>query len=219
LQTIAGGPFARLKSPGSVSATRIDNGGYDILVCDNDSNRVTRHVLDGKAPFRVKRNRVLLGRKLRIPDGIAASRDGHWIAVSSHDKHEVLLYEDMPNLNRRTRATGKLHTITYPHGLRFTPDDKYILVADAGMPFVHIFAHGGSGWRGDHHPVGSIRVMDDETYFRGRLNPRDGGPKGIDIDRNMQVLAVTNETQPLAFFDLPAILAQPKLAWGTAAAA
>ena len=35
-----------------------------------------------------------------------------------------------------------------------------------------------------------------------RLNPQEGGPKGIDIDKDMTVLAATCEFQTLAFFDL-----------------
>ena len=44
--------------------------------------------------------------------------------------------------------------------------------------------------------------MDDTVFGRGRNNPQEGGPKGIDIDPRGQVLAVTCEFQPLAFFDL-----------------
>ena len=44
--------------------------------------------------------------------------------------------------------------------------------------------------------------MDDATFLRGRYNPEEGGPKGIDVDRDMSVLATTCEHQPLAFFDL-----------------
>ena len=48
--------------------------------------------------------------------------------------------------------------------------------------------------------------MSDETYLRGRKNPEEGGPKGLDIDAGMRVLATTCEEQALAFFDLRAVL-------------
>jgi hypothetical protein len=48
--------------------------------------------------------------------------------------------------------------------------------------------------------------MDDETFLRGRHNRREGGPKGIDVDPSTDVIAVTSECQPLAFFDLGAAL-------------
>jgi hypothetical protein len=50
--------------------------------------------------------------------------------------------------------------------------------------------------------------MDEAVYLRGRNNPKEGGPKGIDIDAGMDIMATTCECQPLAFFDLQAILAK-----------
>jgi hypothetical protein len=48
--------------------------------------------------------------------------------------------------------------------------------------------------------------MDLEVFARGAHTPESGGPKGLDIDATSSVLAVTSEAQPLAFFDLPALL-------------
>jgi len=44
--------------------------------------------------------------------------------------------------------------------------------------------------------------MDDETFSRGYYNPEEGGPKGLDIDCDKGILAVTSEMQPLAFFEI-----------------
>jgi hypothetical protein len=48
--------------------------------------------------------------------------------------------------------------------------------------------------------------MDDPLFLRGRHNPQEGGPKGLDIHKRLSVLAVTSEHQPLAFFDLAVML-------------
>jgi hypothetical protein len=58
----------------------------------------------------------------------------------------------------------------------------------------------------NRHPVARVRVMADAVFERGRHNPEEGGPKGLDIDRSSSVLVVTSECQPLAFFDVPALL-------------
>jgi hypothetical protein len=50
-------------------------------------------------------------------------------------------------------------------------------------------------------------VIDPQSFRRGRDNAREGGPKGLDVDRHMTVLAITSEWQPLAFFDLAPLLA------------
>jgi len=63
-------------------------------------------------------------------------------------------------------------------------------------------------WRGVRHPLAQM-------FERGRRNPEEGGPKGLDIDARSNVLVVTSECQPLAFFDVPALL-QLALAGGSA---
>jgi DNA-binding beta-propeller fold protein YncE len=206
LQRVLGDQFLRLHSPGSVAVTALGNGLYEALICNNYVHQVTRHILDGKANFAATRSEVLLNRGLSIPDGVAVNGDGRWIAISNHSEHAVYLYEKTPRLNRQSTPDGILRNVLYPHGLRFTPDDSFILVADAGVPFVHVYARNGGSWKGMRNPVGSLRVMDKGTYLKGRYNTQEGGPKGIDIDKGMNVLATTCEHQILAFFDLPPML-------------
>src|SRR5262249_54887939 len=145
-----------------------------------------------------------LSKWLEIPDGISISNDQHWIAVSNHT-HNVLIYGYNSSLNVFSEPDGVLRCVHYPHGLRFTSDGRFILVADAAVPYVHIFAKNGSSWRGVHNPMISLRVMSDEDFLRGRRNPEEGGPKGIDVDNAMNIFAITCGNQPLAFFDLKAI--------------
>jgi DNA-binding beta-propeller fold protein YncE len=202
MQTVRGGVF----SPGSVAVTRTGSGGYEVLVCNNYAHHVSRHVLDGKPPFDVRSNEVLLSKGLSIPDGVAVNGNGTWIAISNHNAHCVFLYENTPRLDWHSEPEGILNNVEYPHGLRFTSDDKFMLVADAGAPYVHLYEKGADSWKGIRSPSISIRIMDDEVFMKGRHNPQEGGPKGIDIDNNMNVLVTTCEQQILAFFDLQAIL-------------
>lgn len=91
LRQIRGSPFCELKSPGSLAVTREANGRLNLLVCNNYVHRVTKHTL-GRWSFRAWRNRILLQRGLAIPDGIAVGRNGEWIAVSSHDTHDIKVF-------------------------------------------------------------------------------------------------------------------------------
>jgi len=202
LRTIRGGWIRRLRWPGSVAVSQAAPGVFDLLVCNNYAHVVTSHRLDTTRAMRVRNQGILLQRGLAIPDGISISADQRWIAVSNHAVGNVFVYARTPQLDGETDPDAILTGIDCPHGLRFASDARHLLVADAAAPFVRVFAEPAGGWRGEQRPIGSLRVLDDETFARGRCNPEEGGPKGIDLDRGRRVLATTCEHQPLAFFDL-----------------
>ena len=198
-----------LDSPGSVAALR-SGEVYDVLACNNWSGRLTRHVLhdDGRAD-----EEVAAHRWLDLPDGVAISRDARWVAVSNHNTHCVLVFERAA-MSPETDPVAVLRGVRYPHGLRFDEEGRRLLVADAGAPYVHMYATSLRGWRGASYPVASIRVMSEETFAAGHHNPQEGGPKGIDL-HPANVLAITAECAPLQFFDLRAM---DEVADGTEAA-
>jgi DNA-binding beta-propeller fold protein YncE len=195
-----------LDAPGSVAVARIADDRCDILICNNNGHTVTRHLLDRATGGTVRHSEILLQKYLDIPDGVAVSPDRRWIAVSNHSTHNVLLYENSSALNVDAEPDGILRRVYYPHGVRFSADGRYLFVADAGAPHVHIYAQHPDHWRGVRYPVATVRIMDDATFQSGRHNPEEGGPKGLDIDASSNVLVMTSESQPLAFFDVPALM-------------
>lgn len=204
VRQIRGSPFCKLETPGSVAVKRETNGRLSLLVCNNYAHQVTRHVLSRRS-YRPWRNRVLLKRGLDLPDGIALSHNGQWIAVSSHNTNDIKMFYASAPLGPETEPAGILRNAIYPHGLRFTPDDRHILVADAGSPVIYVYDC-ETDWRGSRAPSRRIVVLDDDTFMRGRTNIQEGGPKGLDIDRSNNVVAITCEEQTLAFFPLASIL-------------
>jgi hypothetical protein len=205
---VDGGVPLLLDAPGSVAVHSLGSGRHEVLACDNWANTVTRHALDAGGVL--ADGEVVVRKWLDLPDGLAISHDGRWLAVSNHDSHNVLVYE-YSTVNEHADPVGMLRGVHYPHGLRFGADDRYLVVADAGAPHVQVFVPSGSGWEGVGYPAVTIRVMDDDTFARGRHNPREGGPKGIDVDPRTNVLVVTSECLPLAFFDVAAALDRGEL--------
>lgn len=205
LRRIDGKPFCKLRTPGSVVVRRESGGRVSLLVCNNYTHLVTRHVAIRWPGHRTVRNQPLLRNGLDIPDGIAISHDGKWIAVSSHGTRDVKLYRMSSSLGPKSEPVGILQDAGFPHGLRFTRDDRQVLVADAGSPAVHVYEC-GDGWTGRRGPVRSVGVLDEETFLRGRASVEEGGPKGLDIDRSNSVVAVTCEEQALAFYPLASIV-------------
>lgn len=197
-----GGWDSLICTPGSVAAYPIDANTLELLVCNNFANTVTRHILDRNRDFEATSNGLLLAHRLEIPDGICISPDGAWLAISNHITHSVLLYDRSRTLHPGAEPDGILRNVLCPHGVRFTPDLKHILVADAGAPFVNVYAKNGASWKGMREPCSLFRIMDETVFGQGRHNPQEGGPKGIDIDPSGKVLVATCESQPLAFFSL-----------------
>jgi hypothetical protein len=204
-----------LNAPGSVAVTRVEDDVCEVLICNNRGHTVTRHRLDCDAGRAIRNSEILLHKYLNVPDGVSVSPDRRWIAVSNHTTHNVLLYENSAALNSDAKPNGILRCVYYPHGLRFSADGRHLFVADAGAPYLHIYAQDPDQWLGVRHPVATVRIMDDAVFQRGRCNPENGGPKGLDIDACSNILVVTSECQPLAFFDVPVLL-QHAFAGGSA---
>lgn len=196
-----------LLGPGSVAASRRDDGQYELLVCRNFGHRISRHVLNPAHGHALSEERILLGKWLEIPDGISLDPARRWLAVSSHNTQSVLLYAYTEALDAESDPQAVLRGASYPHGLRFSDDGRYLLLADAGAPYVHIYHQTDGDWRGVYDPALSLRVMDDQLFRSGNANPQEGGPKGLDIDCSAGVLVTSCKTQPLAFYDLAPVLA------------
>jgi hypothetical protein len=198
LRTIEGEDGTTSSAPGSLVVRRTASGGVELLACDNWGNTVVRHALSESGEPAV--GDVVASAWLDLPDGLAVSSDGEWLAVSNHNAQNVLLYA--LSSGGEGEPVGMLRGVRYPHGIRFAADDATILVADAGAPVVQVFAPRGRTWDGPHYPTATLRVMDAETFARGHANEYEGGPKGIDVHPSAGVLAVTAECLPLAFFDV-----------------
>ena len=208
-EVLVDGTFEGLRTPGSLVAVPVAPGTVDLLVCNNWGHTLTRHRLVG-APDggpAVTEQAVLLRRWLDVPDGVAVSPDGRWLAVSDHHPQAVLLYRRDGVVDPDAEPVAVLRGSAFPHGLRFTPDGQHLLVADAGSPHLHVYARPGPGWVGVVHPAGSVRVYDDATFEQGRQNPQEGGPKGIDVTPDGRVVVVTSEHVPLVVLDGVAVVA------------
>lgn len=189
-----------LQTPGSVCVSRASTWYGELLVCDTFHNRVTRHVISTLAPARWDSNAVCLENRLDVPDGVVVSPDGRTVAVSNHRRHEVLLF-DRRRMHPATEPVGRLTGVDFPHGIRFSPDGRHLYAADAGQPYVSKYRRPPEGWGGLHPPVATARVLSEEVFLKGRINPEEGGPKGLDLTRDGAVLAVTCEHQPLSLYD------------------
>ncbi|MGL4316015.1 MAG: hypothetical protein ACRCTL_05320 [Pseudomonas sp.] len=198
-----------MQGPGSVVVSRLSPSQYELLVCRTIGHQVSRHLIDAEQGYAITEEHMLVDKWLEMPDGISISRNRRWLAVSSHSTQSGLLYANDSSLNTEADPVAVLRGATYPHGLRISDDDRYVLMTDAGAPYVHVYAQTDGHWQGIYDPCISLQVMDDEVFRRGSDgNPQEGGPKGLDIQAAHGILVTTCAAQPLAFFDLDALLAK-----------
>lgn len=196
-----------IQNPGSVCAFQRPDGARQILAANNYGHFVSSHLLRQVGPFRKLTNKILISNGLGIPDGLTISPDLKHIAVSNHLTHEVLVYENTGHDGHYDEPCARLQKVVFPHGIRFTRDGKKLLAASAGSPFVHVYSRGNHNtWSGTYRPDRSFRILDEQTYRAGACNPMEGGPKGLEITANDELLLVTNEHAPLQAFDLQAML-------------
>jgi hypothetical protein len=206
LRVLGSSPFTRLHSPGSLDTYKTGEGRYRLLICNNYADVVTEAEVRLNGSLSVRKHRVLLRKSLQIPDGICVSADRRWIAVSNHVPGTLYIYRNTPDLGVSSDPVAELRGMDCPHGVRFTDDGRKIVVVDSADPTLCVYACGAGGWSGTMRPEKVVRVLDDETFQRGRYNVEEGGPKGIDINEAAGILAMTCEHQPLTFYDLAGLV-------------
>lgn len=187
--------------PGSVEVLTVTESLVEIYVCNNHSHTVDRYLVDRSDDWAVIDARCVLQSGLDTPDGVALSPDGRWIAISNHEHESVAMHRLRPGIGPEDSPDGVLEGIGYPHGLAFVDEGRGMVVADAGRPSVLRFDAADGDWSGRRPATCTTTVMTDETFALGRYNPREGGPKGL-ATWGADVVVLTSEWQPLAFFEL-----------------
>ena len=194
-----------IKTPGSIEINAIGDGLIEMFVCNNYVDHVSRHLIDTRNGYQLIASDVLVD-DVSVPDGIALSPSGRWIAISNHESRDVLIVRDDRRQGSPARPAGALTGTRYPHGLTFTPDERHVLVADAGAPQVLLYSSDDGDWSGERKPSQVIRTMSDALFRRGHRFPSEGGPKGMDLSRDSRIMVTTCQEQPLAFFDMDGLI-------------
>jgi DNA-binding beta-propeller fold protein YncE len=193
-------PFRRINSPGSVCILNSNDDEIDILVCNNYSHKISRHVIPLKSRFKFVKNSIFLEKGLNIPDGIAINKDKSRLAISDHNTNRVLIFNLMKGISPRSEYIGELKDAGYPHGVRFSDDSKKIFIADAGAPYINVYQSKNGDWSGNSYPSKKLICMTGDDFLKWHTNPQEGGPKGLDISADGSLLAISTHAVPLDLF-------------------
>ena len=176
--------------PGSVR-----RHGCDLLVCCNKLNTVTAHPFTlGQEHVSFGAGRLVAQDGIEIPDGLAISPDGVWLAVSDHDNNRILVYR---REHGELACVLKDNDLKFPHGLCFDRTGDLLFSADAGNRFIHAF-QGQGGWTTDQsRSADRVEAVPMFVFDRTQsavpehVRPLEGGSKGIDIDPSGRLIAIT----------------------------
>lgn len=190
-----------MTGPGSV---RIH--GESIYVTCNKANTVTRHrLLEGPS---CDEGTLAAQEGIEIPDSVAITRDGAWLAVSDHGHSRVLIFRP-----GETSPCGQLSDpgLRHPHGLAMVRNGKLLIVADAGGRGLYVFYAPDGTWDVVQTAAASQTEGVAEAVFdRVRsetpeiVRALEGGTKGVDVSKDDRVVVSTCRGQTLRFYAIHA---------------
>ena len=198
-------------TPGSVFAAPVGLDLVELWICNNYAHYVSRHLVDRRNAYAPIASEIVICDGIDLPDGVVISPSGRWIAVSDSGHTRVVIYRNDCQLGPSSHPQAVLKGVNHPHGVRFTIDERTVLVADASVPFVRLYRSDGA-WEGDYDAATSIRVMSEESFARGNYNGYLGGPKGLDVTRESRLMVISCLEEPFAFFDMRSVLNQGEVA-------
>ena len=187
--------------PGSVRVHR-----KELFVCCNNSNTVTTHTYEMRqGAIDTQEGSIVAQDGLEIPDGVALSRDGRWMAVSDHDHNRVVVYRRSDHTQSCVLRDVDLR---YPHGLCFDRAGRRLYVADAGTRHVHVFATSAEWDEPMNSSAFKLLAVEPDAFHRtheglaAEYRALEGGIKGIDVDPTGRIVATTCRHQILRFFEI-----------------
>jgi len=186
--------------PGSVRVH--DN---QLFVCCNYKSTMTAH------PFELQSGKIktgdgtLMAREgLEIPDGLALSRDGRWMAVGDHEFHRILIFH---GANHSPLCELSDAELSHPHGICFDPTGRALYVADAGERQLHVFVSADDWSTTMTRSTFKLPAVDADAFLKTKDSVAEehrsleGGIKGLDVDSSGRIVVTTCQNQMLRFFE------------------
>jgi len=187
--------------PGSVRVH-----GRQLFVCCNNKSTLTAHSFTlRKEKVEVGDGEVAMRDGLEIPDGIALSRDGRWLAVGDHEYRRIMILRRgvTPKIVCELRDAD----LSHPHGICFDPTGMALYVADAGERAMHVFVSPDEWATAMNSSTYKLPAVEVDAFTKTkesvdqRYRSLEGGIKGVDVDASGRIIATTCQNQMLRFFE------------------
>ena len=167
----------------------------ELAIADSWGNRVSIYRYEGKNyedfPYQSIANDQVFGA-----DGISFSSDGNLLAVSSHDTHNIMIFERDGELFSDQFIQilrGEETHCAYPHSSFFHPRDDSLVVSCAGgtttlLYFKRLSADTKPYF--DPQPTRQFEIYNPAAIHLQRQIPSGGGVKGLAISPCLSMIGV-----------------------------
>lgn len=199
----------------AISAVKYCPNGNYLGVCDVAGYQIALYHYNGEnydsMPYQVIRAPSDI---LKQPDGLGFSKDGKWLAVTSHGNHSVLIFERkfLSQEYSNTPAEilkGEETLFTFTHSLCFHPIDDTLIVSSAGgRKTLSLFKKISELVpRYTSSAAQAIEIYNPETIYMQEFYPEEGGVKGITISPDGKILGIcagdiVNTCRSIQFFSI-----------------
>lgn len=185
-------PFAVIKSETArlrcINAVKYSPSGNSLGVCDFEGHQIALFRYSGEEYQSLPYQRI--GGSIdmiQFPDGLAFSRDGNLLAVTSHGTCSVLLFQKIPNSQEHYAASAveglqiERAPFCYAHSVSFSPlDDTLVASFAAGMKSLFVFRKlADTAPRYPSIPSQILRIHNPETVHLRKTQNGQGGVKGV----------------------------------------
>lgn len=187
------GRYTHISAPDAVRFSPTDNL---LAVANLLSNTVTLYRYHQNRffsmPIQVIRHPIL-----QVPDGIDFSKDGQWLAVTSHDAHAVAIFKQTSHGKYDAVPMqiiqGEETHFTYPHSLSFHPQTNVLAVScSQGRQNVHLFVpEAGVFPNAPEFSMEVLEMYDASTIHLIEHLWQEGGVKGVAFSPDGKSIAVT----------------------------
>jgi len=193
-RTIAAGPGALVFQDGQLYVGSNLKNVISAHSCDLIDNNIV-----------VRQNLKINEDTIHIPDAIAISCNGDYLAIGDHGNQRAAVLDS---------KTGELLSslqhpeLIYPHGVRFDITDKNLVVTDAGGQGLHVFSTNNDWSSNSQISYSSIEGISQEKFDKTQsevneqYRPLEGGIKGICYNAASKLFVTTCRYQTLRFFAL-----------------
>jgi len=174
-----------------ISAVKFHPKGGIIAFCDGaGSKAVLIRYEDETKPYRIIQEDLSV---LHDPDGLAFSKDGKLLAITSHRTHSVIIYEEGESGVYSESPVQIIEgDLCYPHSVAFHPlDDTLVISSAGGRKTLAVYPKLSDTAPFYGEPAQVLGIFNPKSVHHQKWFPEEGGIKGVCFSPDGRILGLS----------------------------